>query len=245
MQSTGQEATSYKILAQRIKTLLNFLRSPIGLTLLALILLSFGLIFWFSPQTLNYLQHKFNQRFVFFSISEPFLAMLKFSVVCLIILFFPLVWLGVIFTLDALFFLPKRLSFLLFFSGIILFYLGVVFAYFVVLPYGIKFLLSFQTEEIKPAISLEHFANFFGFFLLLFGAVFELPLMMVFLTMIKVLNPQKLSKYRKGIFFFVVVFSAVITPTPDAINMSLLAIPLYLLFEAGLFLSKSLSKKLA
>jgi sec-independent protein translocase protein TatC len=238
MQSTGQEATSYKLLAQRIKTLLTLLRSPIGLTLLTLILFVFGLIFWFSPQALNYLQHKFNQRFVFFSISEPFLAMLKFSVVCLVILFFPLVWLGVISTLDALLSLPKRLFFLFFIFGLISFYIGVLFAYFVILPYGVQFLLSFQTEEIKPAISLEHFANFFGFFLLLFGAIFEVPLMMVFLTMIKVLNPQKLSKYRKEIFFFIVVFSAVITPTPDAINMSLLAIPLYLLFEAGLFLSK-------
>jgi len=241
MQSTGQEATSYKILAQRIKTLLNLLRSPIGLTLLTLILLFFGLIFWFSPQALNYLQQKFNQRFVFFSLSEPFLAMLKFSVVCLVILFFPLVWLGVISTLDALLSLPKRLFFLFFSFGVILFYIGVLFAYFVILPYGVQFLLSFQTEEIKPAISLEHFANFFGFFLLLFGAIFELPLMMIFLTMIKVLNPQKLSKYRKEIFFFIVVFSAVITPTPDAINMSLLAIPLYLLFEVGLFLSKRLA----
>jgi sec-independent protein translocase protein TatC len=241
MQSTGQEATSYKILAQRIKTLLNLLRSPIGLTLLTIILLSFGLIFWFSPQALNYLQHKFNQRFVFFSLSEPFLAMLKFSVVCLAILFFPLVWLGVISTLDALLSLPKRLFFLFFIFGVILFYIGVLFAYFVILPYGVQFLLSFQTEEIKPAISLEHFANFFGFFLLLFGAIFELPLMMIFLTKIKVLNPQKLSKYRKEILFFIVVFSAVITPTPDAINMSLLAIPLYLLFEAGLFLSKRLA----
>jgi len=241
MQSTGQEATSYKILAQRIKTLLTLLRSPIGLTLLTIILLSFGLIFWFSPQALNYLQHKFNQRFVFFSLSEPFLAMLKFSVVCLVILFFPLVWLGIISTLDALLSLPKRLFSLFFIFGVILFYIGVLFAYFVILPYGVQFLLSFQTEEIKPAISLEHFANFFGFFLLLFGAIFELPLMMIFLTMIKVLNPQKLSKYRKEIFFFIVVFSAVITPTPDAINMSLLAIPLYLLFEAGLFLSKRLA----
>jgi len=241
MQSTGQEATSYKLLAQRIKTLLALLRSPIGLTLLMLILLSFGLIFWFSPQALNYLQHKFNQRFVFFSLSEPFLAMLKFSVVCLVILFFPLVWLGVISILDALLSLPKRLFLLFFIFGVILFYIGVLFAYFVILPYGVQFLLSFQTEEIKPAISLEHFANFFGFFLILFGAIFELPLMMIFLTMIRVLNPQKLSKYRKEIFFFIVVFSAVITPTPDAINMSLLAIPLYLLFEAGLFLSKRLA----
>ena len=241
MQSTGQEATSYKLLAQRIKTLLNLLRSPIGLTLLTLILLSFGLIFWFSPQALNYLQHKFNQRFVFFSLSEPFLAMLKFSVVCLVIIFFPLVWLGVISTLDALLSLPKRLFLLFFIFGVILFYIGVLFAYFVILPYGVQFLLSFQTEEIKPAISLEHFANFFCFFLLLFGAIFDLPLMMIFLTMIKVLNPQKLSKYRKEIFFFIVVFSAVITPTPDAINMSLLAIPLFLLFEAGLFLSKKVA----
>ena len=241
MQSTGQEATSYKLLAQRIKTLLALLRSSIGLTLLTLILLSFGLIFWFSPQALNYLQHKFNQRFVFFSLSEPFLAMLKFSVVCLVILFFPLVWLGVISALDALLSLPKRLFFLFFIFGVILFYVGILFAYFVILPYGVQFLLSFQTKEIKPAISLEHFANFFAFFLLLFGTIFELPLMMIFLTMIKVLNPKKLSKYRKEISFFIVVFSAVITPTPDAINMSLLAIPLYLLFEAGLFLSKRLA----
>ncbi len=241
MQSTGQEATSYKLLAQRIKTLLGLLRSPIGITLLLFILLSFGLIFWFSPQALNYLQHKFNQRFVFFSLSEPFLAMLKFSVVCLITLFYPLIWLGLVSTLDAILSLPKRLFILFYISGVIFFYVGVLFAYFVILPYGVQFLLSFQTEDIKPAISLEHFANFFGFFLLLFGATFELPLMMVFLTMIKVLNPQRLSRYRKEIFFSIVVISAVITPTPDAINMSLLAIPLYLLFEIGLFLSKRLA----
>jgi sec-independent protein translocase protein TatC len=138
MQSTGQEATSYKLLAQRIKTLLSLLRSPIGLTLLTLILLSFGLIFWFSPQALNYLQHKFNQRFVFFSLSETFLAMLKFSVVCLVIIFFPLVWLGVISTLDALLSLSKRLFFLFFIFGVILFYIGVLFAYFVILPYGVS-----------------------------------------------------------------------------------------------------------
>ncbi len=242
MQSTGQEVTSYKLLAQRIKTLLSLLKSPIGLTIIMLILLSFGLIFCFSPQALNYLQHKFNQRFVFFSLSEPFLAMLKFSVVCLIILFFPLLWLGLISTLDALLSLPKKLFLLFFIFGVSLFYIGVLFAYFVILPYGVQFLLSFQTEDIKPAISLKHFANFFGFFLLLFGSIFEVPLMMVVLTMIKILNPYKLSNYRKEIFFFIVLFSAVITPTPDAINMSLLAFPLYLLFEIGLFLSKRLSR---
>ncbi len=238
MPSTGQKTISYRALAQKLRFFLAVVKSPVGLALVFLVILSFVFIFWFSPLALNYLQHRFDQRFVFFSLSEPFLAMLKFSIVCLIILFFPLIWLSVVSIIDSLLSLPKGLFFLFLLSGIILFYIGVLFAFFVILPYGVKFLLSFQTESIKPAISLQHFSNFFGFFLLLFGTIFELPLIMLLLTMMKVLNPQKVSKYRKEIFFFIVVLSAIITPTPDAINMSLLAGPLYLLFEVGLFVCK-------
>lgn len=127
--------------------------------------------------------------------------------------------------------------------GLGLFYLGVVFAYFITLPYGIRFLLSFRTEKIEPSISLGHFVNFFSFFVIAFGLIFELPLFLTFLSLTKILNPYKITKYRKEIFFGIAVLSAVITPTPDAFNMALLSIPLYVLFELGIFLSRFLLRR--
>ncbi len=243
MPSIGSETIFYKSLAKKIKKAQGFLKSPWGISLIFLCALLFFLIFWFSPIFLNYLQNRFNQKFVFFNLTEPFMAMVKFSLTCLIILLFPLVWLGVLSLLNSFILLAKKKFLFFYFLGLILFYVGVFFAYFIILPYGVNFLLSFQTEEVKPAISLQHFSNFFSFFLLLFGLIFELPLIMIFLTLMRILSPNHLRRYRKEIFFGIVVFSAVITPTPDAVNMSLLSIPLYFLFELGLILSRMIERK--
>ncbi|MCX7612634.1 MAG: twin-arginine translocase subunit TatC [Caldimicrobium sp.] len=213
-----------------------------GLYILPISLILYILIFWYTPQILNYLQQKFQQKFVFFGISEPILAVLKFSFTIFLVIIFPLVYLGLLSVVNFLVPLKRVFLILLFLLGIALFYSGVIFSYYITLPYGIKFLISFKTESLEPSLSLLHFVNFFSFFILIFGLIFELPLFLALLVILRILNPYRVTRYRKEIFFFTVVISAVITPTPDAINMALLAIPLYTLLEVGLFLGKFLQR---
>lgn len=198
--------------------------------------------FWSSPYILKYLQAKYNQKFIFYSISEPLVSLLKFSFILTFITVFPFLWYFFILFINFLFPFKRKLFWLFYFLGIFLFYLGVFFSYEITFPYGIKFLISFKTEKIEPAISLGHFVNFFSFFVLAFGLIFELPLFLCFLSIARIINPSKLSKYRKEIFFIIVITAAIITPTPDAFNMFLLAVPLYILFEIGIFLGKILQK---
>lgn len=213
-----------------------------GLYVIPLTAVIYLIIFWFSPDLLNYLQNQFGQKFVFFTVSEPILSLLKFSFAILFIVIYPFFFAGFLYLLQPLLGLKSLYLLLFYLLGLILFYSGILFSYFITIPYGIKFLLSFKTESLEPAISLTHFVNFFSFFLLTFGLVFELPLFLALFSILKIIDPKKIARYRKEIFFFIVLFSAIVTPTPDAINMSLLAIPIYLLFELGLFLGIILRK---
>ncbi len=227
--------------AKKIAKFLKFIsKNRTVFLLLTFIILVFFAILINTPKLLIYFEHLFNQKFVFFSVGEPITSILRFAFFMTILVVFPFIWYFLLSFINFLFSFRKRFFLLFFLSGIILFYTGVVFAYKVTLPYGIKFLLSFGNEKVEPAISLKHFVNFFGFFLIAFGFIFEMPLFICFLCLIKIISPEKLGKYRKEVFFIIVVLAAIITPTPDAFNMSLLAVPLYILFELGLILSKLL-----
>ncbi|MFN4196700.1 MAG: twin-arginine translocase subunit TatC [Caldimicrobium sp.] len=228
-------------LIKALKKGLLFLRKT-RLIFIPIALLLYLFLFFLSPDLLLYLEHRFQQKFVFFSPSEPILALLRFSLTLFFLISFPFAYLGLLILINDIFSLKKKFLLLVYFLGLFFFYTGVAFSYFITLPYGIKFLISFKTKSLEPAISLSHFVNFFSFFLLIFGFIFELPLILAFLIMLNIIKPAMVTKYRKEIFFFIVVFSAIITPTPDAINMSLLAVPLYILFEAGLLLGKVIKR---
>jgi len=210
--------------------------------LLFFVILVFITVLINTPRLLVYFENVYNQKFVFFSVGEPITSILRFALFMTILVVFPFLWYFFLSFVNFIFPLRRQFFLLFLFSGITLFYTGVVFAYEVTLPYGIKFLLSFGNEKVEPAISLKHFVNFFGFFLIAFGFIFEMPLFICFLCLMKVISPERLGKYRKEVFFIIVVLAAIITPTPDAFNMSLLAVPLYVLFELGLLLSRLLLK---
>ncbi|PMP98065.1 MAG: preprotein translocase [Thermodesulfobacterium geofontis] len=230
-----------KKIAQFLRKFLKLWKHK-GILIVFSLAIIYLIFFWLSPYILKYLQTTYNQKFIFYSVSEPLVSLLKFSLVLTFILLFPFLWYFLISFFDFLYSFKRKHFWLFYILGIFLFYLGVFFCYKVTLPFGIKFFISFKTEKIEPAISLGHFVNFFCFFVLAFGLIFELPLFICFLSIGKIINPSKLGKYRKEIFFIIVVIAALVTPTPDAFNMSLLAIPLYILFELGLFLSKIIKK---
>lgn len=120
----------------------------------------------------------------------------------------------------------------------LLFYVGSVFCYLIVLPSGIGFLLSYQGGVLKAMISTERFVHFCITMVFAFGAAFELPIILLVLGKLGIVTSKKLSKTRRYAVLIIVVAASVITPTPDVYNMSLLAVPLYLLYEIGIILMR-------
>lgn len=120
-------------------------------------------------------------------------------------------------------------------AAVVLFFAGVGFCLTVTLPYGVRFLLEFEGPSLEALISVRKFVGFCLLFLFAFGALFELPLAMILLGRLGVLRREALARNRRYAILGVTVVSAVLTPTPDAFNLALMAVPLYLLFEVGLF----------
>jgi sec-independent protein translocase protein TatC len=232
------ESAPYK----RFWALLLELRKKLITLAVALVLLTAG-FYMLSPHVLALVQRHLGQQLAFFGVMEPFLALLKVALVCAILVLSPfilwLVWLG----LAKTFGFRRLTGFFFILIGLLLFYGGVCFCYFVTLPYGVKFLLSFQKENIVPTISVGHFVTFVGIFLLAFGAIFELPLIMVMLTKMGLLDPYRLPRFRRHAVLIIAILAAVLTPTPDVFNMALMGVPLYLLFEIGLLFSRLVSRR--
>lgn len=119
-------------------------------------------------------------------------------------------------------------------ASVVLFYAGVLFCLRLSLPYGVEFLLEFEGPTIEAIISVEKFVGFCLVFVFGFGILFELPLAMMLLGRIGVVKRQTLARNRRYAILAITIISAVITPTPDAFNLGMMAVPLYLLFELGL-----------
>jgi sec-independent protein translocase protein TatC len=133
----------------------------------------------------------------------------------------------------------------IFLTALLLFYLGAFFCYFVSLPFGVQFLLGYQSAHIKPMISVGKYVSFCAVFIFGFGLSFELPLILALLSYIKVVNAAFLTRNRKYAILLIAIIAAVVTPTPDVFNMSLMGVPLYLLFEVGVILVKIIERRRA
>ncbi|MFH1753693.1 MAG: twin-arginine translocase subunit TatC [Candidatus Omnitrophota bacterium] len=114
---------------------------------------------------------------------------------------------------------------------------GAAFAYFIVVPIGIKFLLGFATEYVTPMISISNYVSFVGALTLAFGAIFQLPLVSLFLTKIGITTPGFLSRKRRHAIVLIFILAAIITP-PDIVTQCLMAVPLLVLYEVGIIFSK-------
>ncbi|OAQ20713.1 twin-arginine translocase subunit TatC [Thermosulfurimonas dismutans] len=218
------------------------LRRRILRVLILLCLTSLGFLM-VAPRILLYLQKRLGQNLAFYGVAEPWLAVIKVAAISAIIFVFPYILWLLWKALSGAFGLSRKLGLLFILVGMFLFYGGLAFCFFVTLPYGMKFLLSFQRDEIVPTISVGHFVNFVGLFLLAFGLIFELPLFMILAARIGLLDPYKAGKYRRHAILVIAILAAVLTPTPDVFNMALMAGPLYLLFELGLLGGKLVVKK--
>ncbi len=124
-----------------------------------------------------------------------------------------------------------------------LFLIGALFCFLIVLPFAINFLLTYKTEHIKPMLSAERYIDFCLKFILAFGAVFELPVLVVFLTRMGIVTTDFLAKNRKYAILIAFIVAAVVTPTPDAFNQTLMAVPMLILYEGGILAARIINRK--
>lgn len=124
-----------------------------------------------------------------------------------------------------------------------LFLIGALFCFVIVLPFAMNFLLNYKTQNLQPMISVEKYVDFCLKFILSFGAIFELPVILVFLTRMGIVTNEFLAKNRKYAVLVAFIVAAVLTPTPDAFNQTLMAVPIIILYEAGIWASRLFNKK--
>ena len=120
------------------------------------------------------------------------------------------------------------------FFATVFFAVGVLFCYFLLLPFAVSFLVTYKTEHLKPIIKLADYIDFTLKFMLASGAVFELPLIMILLGRMGFINPDILTKFRKYAFLIAFIIGGIVTPTPDVFNMTIMSLPIYFLYELGI-----------
>lgn len=196
-----------------------------------------GLIFFvmlfFVENIMKALKDIINMKLILYSLPEAFMSYLKVAFLLSLIIIVPYIIFEIVKIVSKHSGTKGVNIYLIVIIGTILFYAGCFFCYKFVLPSGIKFLLQYQTDYLKPMISLSAYISFVFTFLLVFGIMFELPLIMGMLGKIGVVNTKFLNKQRRFFILLNSIISAILTPTPDLINLLLMMIPMQILYEIG------------
>ncbi|MCI5188513.1 MAG: preprotein translocase subunit TatC [Candidatus Electrothrix sp. AS4_5] len=218
---------------------LSELRKSLRLLGVSLILLTLA-VFFLSTGLITVFQYHLEEKLYFFSVAGPFLAHVKVAFFGAVYILMPLLMFVLWKAIGKPFHVTGRKLFWFVFATCFLFYSGTLFCYFVTLPYGVEFLLGFQSENMKPVISIGRFVSFVTIFILAFGIIFELPVFMVFSAQVGLFSRQVFEKNRRFAILGIAILAALLTPTPDVVNMALMGGPLYLLYEVGILVIRLL-----
>lgn len=178
-------------------------------------------------------------RLVFLEPVEAFLTYIKLSVYCGFFISLPIVIYQVwAFVSPGL--KPNERHYVLLYIplSILLFVLGCAFSYFIIIPFGIKFLMGYGNPWLVPMISVGNYISFVSVMIFVFGIVFELPLAILFLSKLGIVNRSMLRRNRKYVILIIFIVAAVLTPTPDVFTQIMMAIPLLILYELSILFTR-------
>jgi sec-independent protein translocase protein TatC len=197
-----------------------------------------------AQDVLDFLQRHTGVTLAYYALTETFFALLHIALALSLLVSVPFILYKLLAALHAVYGqFTRKMFFSFWFGFVFLFYLGAGFCLLVTLPYGVKFLMGFQNQSLEALISVRKFISFCLTFVFAFGIVFELPLIMILLGRLGLVPVTVFTRYRQYAVLTIVVLSAVLTPTPDAFNMLLMAGPLYILYEFGILGMRLWGKK--
>jgi len=204
--------------------------------------------YFFSQEILDFLIQPLRQyediELFFHRPYEAFLTHLKVAALSGIVISSPFLFTQAwLFISPGLFDKEKKLLIPLILVSVCLFLTGVFFAHTVVLPFGLHFLLSFQTESLKPLLGIGPYFSFLTGMILAFGILFVLPVILLGLIQLEVIRTASLRRARKVVILTIFIVAAILTPSPDPLSQLLLAIPLLFLFEGSMMIGYFVEKK--
>ena len=211
----------------------------------------FALSYSFSKQLFDLLTWPLIQampedgKLIYTSLQEAFITYLKISFFAGIFLAAPVIFYQIWkFIMPGLYANERRYVLPFVVTACIFFLMGASFAFFVAFPFGFRFFLGFTTDRIQALPSMKEYLSLCMSLLLAFGITFELPVVMFFLARMGIVNHIMLRRYRKYAILIISIIAAILTP-PDILSMTMLGIPLYLLFELSVVVTYYFGKKKA
>ena len=225
---------------------LGELRVRIMRSLIAL-LIGLGIAFPFSQMVVDWLARpivKSGNTLVFLAVTEAFWVQMKVALFLGLFIAAPgILWQVWRFVEPGLHGHEKKYAVPFVAIGSLLFIAGGAFSLLIVTPNAISFLLSYARPGLQPMISIGNYIDFLLKFTLAFGAVFEVPLAMVLVARLGLVTPKAYAKNRKYAILGAFVAAAVLTPTPDMVNQSLMAGPIILLYEVGIIAARIFGRR--
>ncbi|MBI4180872.1 MAG: twin-arginine translocase subunit TatC [Chloroflexi bacterium] len=204
----------------------------------------------FVKKIFDFLDYRFqlltppDVNLVFIDMTENIGTIMKISLVSGIILAMPyLTYELIMFVSPALTRREKRYVYLVLPWIALMFVAGVVFGYFIMLPPMFKFLLSFGSDIATPQIRIGNYVSIVTRLLLVVGLVFEMPVLLTFLARLGIVQAKWLAGKRRAAIIIAFIISAIITPTIDPINQTIVAAPLIILYEMSIWLAKLVQRQ--
>ena len=211
--------------------------------------IAFIFTYYFKERLFDFLMQPFlkvmpaQSSFIFTGITEAFLTYFKISVVAALFVAAPVIlyefWM---FVAPGLYEKEKKYVYPFIFFGSLCFLCGALFCYFVVMPNMYRFFVSYAREFVTPMPDLKNYMGLTLKLLIIFGFIFELPLVAFYLARAGIIKAKMLAKKRRYAILAVFIISAAITP-PDVVSMILVALPLWGLYELGILIAKVFGKK--
>ncbi|MDS0527539.1 twin-arginine translocase subunit TatC [Clostridium sp. SHJSY1] len=188
--------------------------------------------------------NKFNLELVYFSLTDGFIARMELSLVTGTIIVIPVILYQIAkFINPGLTKKEKRFLYRNLFFISILLILGMAFGYILLIPYVLKFLILYGEEYMNPLLSGITYFNFVGLFCFFIGLVFLIPYVIVLLGKLSLLTAKRLKKFRKYVIIFTLTLEGLFISSAGIIPWLLLALPIIILYEIGIWIVKFMEKK--
>ena len=221
---------------------LTELRSRLIKCLLAVAVGS-GVGYYFIDEIMHYLTVPVGKLY-YMQPAEAFFTYIKIAVVVGFLLALPVIFYHVWrFFLPALTREERLVLGIIVPVSVVLFFLGLAFSFFLVFPAAIMFFKGFGNEELEALFSVNRYFEFVIMFVLPFGFVFELPLVITILGKLGFISSDFLRKYARIVIFLSFVIAAIISPTPDVFTQSMIALPMILLYGVGYLIVRFILRK--